>query len=215
MKLKSWLPVLVVLILAVFVAYKSGALGKKTPGPGPAPTGDAATARAELAQLVVHARGSMQGYSRDKFPHWEMISGECDTRETVLKRDGQNVQTDAKCEAVSGSWRSPYDGATWTKPSDVDIDHLVPLGQAWESGAAQWSTDRRKELANDLTHPQLFAVTDNVNQAKGDKAPDEWRPPLESDWCAYAVDWIEVKSYYQLTVIEAEKSALSDMLNRC
>jgi len=212
-KPKIWLPLVVVLVVAVVIVWQ-GEVGK-VPAGSTTGTADAGTARTELDQLVVGARGSMAGYSRDKFPHWETISGQCDTRETVLERDGRDVRTDAKCSPVSGTWRSPYDGATWTKPSDVDIDHLVPLGQAWESGASTWTTERRTELANDLTRPQLFAVTDNVNQAKGDRAPDEWRPPLRSDWCTYATDWIQVKRYYQLTVTTAEKAALTDMLGQC
>ena len=179
------------------------------------PPASAASAQGELSELVVGPRTGMGGYSREKFPHWATISGTCDTRETVLERDGQDVLTDAQCRPTSGTWRSPYDGATWTKASDVDIDHTVPLGQAWESGAASWTNDQRKAFANDLTRPQLKAVTDNVNQAKGDRAPDEWRPPLQSDWCAYATDWITVKHYYRLTVTDAEKAALADMLTRC
>ncbi|WP_435157177.1 HNH endonuclease family protein [Amycolatopsis sacchari] len=208
---KSWWSLAVLAVVAVLVAvWQSGAFQ-----PHVNPPANAAPAGTELAELVVQPRTGMGGYSREKFPHWATVSGECDTRETVLKRDGQDVRTDAQCRPTSGTWHSPYDGGTWTKASDVDIDHTVPLGQAWESGAAKWTNDRRKEFANDLTRPQLRAVTDNVNQAKGDKAPDEWRPPLQSDWCAYATDWITVKHYYQLTVTEAEKAALTDMLNHC
>ncbi|GLY69281.1 HNH endonuclease family protein [Amycolatopsis taiwanensis] len=213
MKSKLLLPVLAAVIVAVVTILQTGLLDK-APGPPPA-SADSATARTELSRLVVQARGTMEGYSRDKFPHWETISGKCDTRETVLSRDGQDVRTDAECRAVSGTWHSPYDGATWTSASDVDIDHIVPLANAWVSGASSWTTERRKELANDLTRPQLLAVTDRVNQSKGDKAPDEWRPPLQSDWCVYATDWIQVKDYYQLTVTEAEKAALNDMLDHC
>ena len=179
------------------------------------PSASAASAQNELTQLVVKPRSGMGGYSREKFPHWATVSGECDTREEVLERDGQDVRTDAQCRPTSGTWHSPYDGGTWTKASDVDIDHTVPLGQAWESGAASWTNDQRKVFANDLTRPQLKAVTDNVNQAKGDKAPDEWRPPLQSDWCVYATDWITVKRYYQLTVTSEERAALEDMLKHC
>lgn len=108
------------------------------------------------------------------------------TREEVLIRDGTNVYTDANCHATSGSWTSPYDGATWTDVADLDIDHLVPLHEAWKSGADQWTTAQRKVFANDMTNPQLVAVTDRVNEAKGDQTPDLWKPPLESYWCTYA-----------------------------
>ncbi|KJY42995.1 hypothetical protein VR41_05180 [Streptomyces sp. NRRL B-1568] len=176
---------------------------------------DAATARAYLAELTVKPEGTMDGYSRAKFPHWITQSGECNTREVVLKRDGDNVQQNAKCAAVSGTWRSPYDGATWKDAQDVDIDHLVPLAQAWRSGASSWTTAQRQAFANDLTRPQLIAVTDRVNQAKGDKDPAQWMPPLASYRCTYAQMWVDVKHYYKLTVDSAEKNALTGILNGC
>ncbi|MEU5696031.1 HNH endonuclease family protein [Actinosynnema sp. NPDC020468] len=175
----------------------------------------AATARSELSALTVAAPGSTTGYSRDKFPHWITVSGSCDTRETVLKRDGVNVVTNSSCAATSGSWYSPYDGATWTQASDVDIDHVVPLAEAWRSGAASWTTAQRQSFANDLGNPQLIAVTDNVNQSKGDKDPAAWKPPLTAYWCTYARMWTHSKYRWNLTVDTAEKTALGDMLDRC
>jgi hypothetical protein len=85
------------------------------PAPAPSPTGVPTTSAAltELAALTVAAQGSQDGYSRDLFPHWITISGNCDTRETVLKRDGTNVVQSSSCAATSGIWVSPYDGATW------------------------------------------------------------------------------------------------------
>ncbi|OLR90915.1 HNH endonuclease family protein [Actinokineospora bangkokensis] len=174
-----------------------------------------ATARSYLSGLTVRAAGSMTGYSRDLFPHWITISGACNTRETVLKRDGSSVVTDSSCAAASGRWYSPYDGATWSAAADVDIDHVVPLANAWRSGAASWTTAKRQQLANDLSAPQLIAVTDNVNQAKGDQGPESWKPPLTSYWCTYAKMWVAVKDKYALSVTSAEKSALSSMLDRC
>ncbi|MGW1229810.1 HNH endonuclease family protein [Streptomyces sp. NPDC001515] len=175
----------------------------------------ASTARTYLSQLTVKAEGSSTGYSRDKFPHWITQSGACNTREVVLERDGTNVQQDSSCAAVSGSWYSQYDGATWTAASDLDIDHMVPLAEAWRSGASGWTTAQRQAYANDLTRPQLIAVTDNVNQAKGDKDPADWLPPRTAYRCTYARAWVHVKHYYDLTVDSAEKSALQSVLNGC
>ncbi|WP_431039102.1 HNH endonuclease family protein [Streptomyces sp. P6-2-1] len=175
----------------------------------------ASTARSYLSQLTVATPGSMTGYSRDKFPHWITQSGSCDTREVVLKRDGTNVEQNSSCSAVSGTWKSPYDGATWTAASDVDIDHVVPLAEAWRSGASSWTTAQRQALANDLTRPQLVAVTDNVNQSKGDKDPAAWMPPLASYGCMYARMWVQVKHYYDLNVDSAEKTALQGALKGC
>ncbi|MEU0836650.1 HNH endonuclease family protein [Streptomyces sp. NPDC005969] len=175
----------------------------------------AATARTYLSELTVSAEGSSTGYSRDKFPHWITQSGTCNTREVVLKRDGTNVAQDSSCAAVSGSWYSEYDGATWTAASDLDIDHMVPLAEAWRSGASSWTTAQRQAYANDLTRPQLIAVTDNVNQSKGDQDPAEWLPSRTAYRCTYVRAWVHVKHYYNLTVDSAEKSALQSVLNGC
>jgi len=174
-----------------------------------------ATAQAELNALTVAPEGSMSGYSRDLFPHWITISGTCNTRETVLERDGANVIVNGSCYPTSGSWYSPYDGATWTNPSDVDIDHIVPLAEAWRSGANSWTTSMRQSFANDLTRPQLIAVTDNVNQAKGDQDSSTWQPPLSSYRCTYSKMWIHTKYYWSLKLQSSEKSTLQSMLNTC
>ncbi|MDX6739249.1 HNH endonuclease family protein [Actinocorallia sp. A-T 12471] len=174
-----------------------------------------ATAKSQLAALTVAAEANAGTYNRDLFPHWITISGACNTRETVLKRDGVNVVTNSSCAATSGSWYSPFDGATWTAASDVDIDHLVPLAEAWRSGASAWTTAKRQQFANDLTRPQLWAVTDNVNQAKGDKDPAAWKPSLTGFWCTYAKSWIATKSYWGLTLQSTEKTALNTMLGYC
>lgn len=173
------------------------------------------TAVSRLASLTVAAESNHSSYNRDLFPHWITVSGACNTREQVLKRDGSNVVVNSSCAATSGSWYSPFDGATWTAAADVDIDHMVPLAEAWSSGAWAWTTSRRQTYANDLGGPELWAVTDNVNQAKSDKDPAEWQPPLASFRCTYARAWIQVKYYYALTVDSAEKSALNSMLATC
>ncbi|MEU9089350.1 HNH endonuclease family protein [Streptomyces sp. NPDC087901] len=175
----------------------------------------ASTARTYLSELTVAAEGSSTGYSRDKFPHWITQSGACNTREVVLKRDGTNVSQDSSCAAVSGSWYSQYDGATWTAASDLDIDHMVPLAEAWRSGASSWTTAQRQALANDLTRPQLIAVTDNVNQSKSDQDPATWLPSRTAYQCTYVRAWVHVKHYYDLSVDSAEKSALQSVLNGC
>jgi len=174
----------------------------------------AATARTYLASLTV-ATENRTGYDRDLFPTWITISGTCDTREYILKRDGSNVVTNSACTATSGSWYSPYDGATWTAASDLDIDHLVPLAEAWDSGASAWTTAQRQAFANDVTRPQLLAVTDNVNQTNGDQDPATWMPSLTSYRCTYVRAWVQVKYYYDLSVDSAEKTALTNYLANC
>lgn len=191
-----------------------------TLSPAPAKTGgkkstaSAKSATAALAKLSVASSGSMKGYSRAKFPTWRKTGSNCDTRDSVLKRDGTHVKLSG-CNVVGGTWTSPYDGLVLTSPRKVDIDHLVPLADAWRSGAANWTTAKREDFANDLDHPQLLAVSLTSNRAKGDQDPSTWRPKQTSAWCEYAKDWITVKSAWKLTVTSAEKSALTDMLEKC
>lgn len=175
----------------------------------------ASTARTYLSELTVATDSNSPAYSRDRFKTWDTISGNCDTRETVLKRDGTNVVTSSTCSATSGHWVSPYDGVATTLASDLDIDHVVPLKEAWISGARDWTDAQRESFANDLTRPQLVAVTDNLNQSKGDKDIANWVPPLASFRCTYARAWVQVKHFYGLTVDSAEKAAISSILNGC
>lgn len=119
-------------------------------------------ARTALSDLTTAPHGPQDGYDRDLFPHWHTVSGNCNTRETVLNRDGTDLDIGTDCYPDSGKWVSAYDGGEWTQASDVDIDHVIPLSNAWKSGAADWTTARREEFANDLDNPQLIAVTDNV-----------------------------------------------------
>ncbi|MGW0391311.1 GmrSD restriction endonuclease domain-containing protein [Streptomyces sp. NPDC003042] len=175
----------------------------------------AAVARTQLAALSVGRPGTMAGYSRDKFTHWAEQGDKCDTREVVLERDGAGVTQDAECRAVSGSWKSLYDGAALTEASKLDIDHMVPLAEAWRSGASGWEAARRKAFANDLTRPQLLAVSASSNRSKGDQSPDLWQPTDASSWCQYGRAWTTVKSQYALTVTEAERATLTMMLDTC
>lgn len=200
-------------VLTAAVVATAGFVGTAAATPPGIPS--VSTARTELAALTVKADGSLTGYSRDKFPHWIDQGNSCNTREVVLKRDGTNVRTGSDCYPTSGTWVSPYDGATWTDPADVDIDHVVPLADAWRTGASSWTQAQRQAYANDLSDPQLIAVTDNVNQAKGDSSPDAWKPPSTGYWCTYAKMWVAVKYRWKLTVHSTEKTALTDMLNRC
>ncbi|WP_306210744.1 HNH endonuclease family protein [Actinoplanes sp. RD1] len=177
--------------------------------------GTGADAKAKLGELTVVAKaGSMSGYSREKFPHWRDTGSNCDVRDSVLKRDGTNVKFSG-CNVVAGTWVSFYDGDKITDPAKVDIDHMVPLANAWRSGANKWTTDKREDFANDLDDPQLIAVSASSNRSKGDQDPSTWKPEQESSWCEYAEDWITVKSVWKLTVTAKEKAALDDMLATC
>ena len=167
-----------------------------------------------LGQLTVASAGSMRNYSRDRFPHWRKEGRNCDVRDTVLQRDGTNVKLDG-CNVVGGRWQSVYDNRTLSDPREVDIDHMVPLANAWRSGADEWDDAKRADFANDLTRPQLFAVSASANRSKGDQDPAQWKPPNRDYWCEYAQDWITVKHFWRLSVTTAEKVTLTDMLERC
>ena len=156
----------------------------------------------------------MKGYTREKFPTWRKTGSNCDVRDSVLKRDGTKVKFSG-CNVVAGTWKSVYDGQILNSPTKVDIDHMVPLANAWRSGASSWSTDKREDFANDLDDPQLVAVSATSNRSKGDQDPSTWKPKQTSDWCDYASDWIAVKAHWKLTVTTAEKAALADMLQEC
>jgi hypothetical protein len=172
-----------------------------------------ARARAQLADLAVHAPLSMVGYDREDFPHWDprpALGEGCDVRDQILRRDGTGVRFDANCTATAGRWRDPYGGTTIRVPLRVDIDHVVPLANAWRSGARRWTVARREAFANDPRN--LLAVSASLNRAKGDDGPEEWLPPRRAYRVDYAVRWIGVKARYRLSVTRAEKRALSLVL---
>ena len=186
-------------------------------GPGdllPTDTAGAAAAQASLASLTVSDQHPMTGYSRERFPHWRKTGANCDVRDAVLQRDGKDVKLDG-CNVTTGTWYSWYDAKTYTDPLQVDIDHMVPLANAWRSGADKWTDDKRADFANDLDRPQLRAVSATSNRSKGDQDPSQWKPPNAFFWCEYAKDWIMVKSYWQLSVTKNEKDALTAMLGTC
>lgn len=176
---------------------------------------------AALATLVVDDAPGVGAprYDRARFKHWSDLDGNgCDAREdTLIVESITPAQVDpVGCHVVAGDWRSLYDGVETGDPGDLDVDHVVPLEDAWRSGAWRWDDRRREAFANDLARPDaLIAVTARTNRSKGDRAPDAWRPPARDSWCRYAAAWVQVKQAWQLTVRTPEKQALADMLAGC
>ena len=164
---------------------------------------------------VQNERGN--GYVRALFEHWRDIDGDgCDSRQQVLKRESVTLpQVDPySCKVIAGDWVSPYDGARWSDPTDIDIDHVVALKEAWDSGAWAWSSATRKAYANDTSDKRtLLAVTDNVNQRKSDKDPSNWTPPLKSYLCTYLGNWISVKARWNLSMDKSEWGRIKNLLN--
>jgi Protein of unknown function (DUF1524) len=202
----------------------NGGDGKTTTATQATPSTDAA--RRQLSQLEVRPAGSMAGYSREEFPHWSdasefgwrLPSGtpdpeSCDARDAALIRDGEGERVEGFCDVVSGRWLDPYGGETYTDPSDIDIDHIVPLANAWRSGASSWEEARRESFAN--VPRNLLSADDGLNQSKGDKGPEAWKPPRKAYWCVYSKKWVGIKHSWKLSVTGAEKSALEQMLGAC
>ena len=169
-----------------------------------------------LLQTVRVENEYQVGYDRALFDHWRDIDGDgCDSRDQVLKRDSISLpQVDpVNCNVVAGDWISPYDGARWSNPSDIDIDHVVALKEAWDSGAWAWSAAQRKAYANDTSDNRtLLAVTDSVNQSKSDKDPSNWLPPLQSYTCTYLGNWIAVKVRWNLSMDSSEFGRIKNLL---
>ena len=199
----------------------AGSSGPATAEGAPAPPA-AGEARALLSGIPVALAGSMAGYSREEFPHWASDGtqfgwsepdGSCDVRDDALVRDGEGVRVDGECSVVSGTWLDPYTGATLADSADVDVDHVVPLANAWRSGASEWGAAEREAYANDPA--VLLSVDAGANRQKGDKGPEAWRPPNASYHCEYARRWIWIKSGWGMMVNAAEKGALEGMLATC
>jgi hypothetical protein len=175
--------------------------------------------RAQLDQLVVEPESAAPAYQRRFFRHWVDADADgCDTREEVLIAESlQETTTDpTDCSVESGEWFSLYDGLMIADAGDLDIDHVVALGEAWRSGADAWDSERRRAYANDLDESvALIAVSAATNRSKGDKDPARWRPPDVTSWCVYATAWITVKVRWKLSADANEVEALRDMLGTC
>lgn len=176
------------------------------------------SARERLAVLTVDDRPSPSGvYRREDWPHWSDTDGNgCDARQDALVAWSlvpATVNRSGGCKVVAGSWTSPYDGRTSNNPSDFDIDHLVPLENAFVSGGWRWTAAQRRLYANDQRG--LVVASASANRSKGAKSPDQWRPADRRSWCAYADGWVSVKQRWTLTVTTSERDALGQMLDSC
>ena len=158
------------------------------------------------------------GYDRDLFADWYDADRDgCNTRKEVLIAESLDpVQIGSGCSISGGRWFSIYDNVETTDSSKFDIDHMVPLSEAWDSGAWNWNADQRKHFANDLDQPFfLIAVTASSNRSKGDRDPAQWMPPNASYHCTYVRIWIEIKRAWDLSVDQAEHDYLARKLASC
>ncbi|WP_202918186.1 HNH endonuclease family protein [Streptomyces cavernae] len=195
------------------------------PGLSPVATDrDEAAARKLIDRLSTKGRGPKTGYARDEFGYAWMDTADgvplarngCDTRNDLLRRDGQKLRfrSGSDCVVVAMTLHDPYTGTTieWRKQqaSEVQIDHVVPLSYGWQMGASRWPEGKRKQFANDVLN--LMPVEGRANSAKGDSGPASWLPPSKQIRCAYAVRFAQVAIKYELPVTAPDKRM---MLTQC
>lgn len=175
----------------------------------------------QLERLDVAELDDAPGYEREQFgQRWADIDRNgCDQRNDTLRADASEGEVTTKpgthdCVVLEATFEDPYTGreiAFVKGENTVDIDHIVPLSRAWQQGAAQWDEARREEFAN--TPENLVAVDASANRSKGDSGPEEWLP--EAGRCMYVLQWIDVKTTYELAVTAAEKNVLEGELEAC
>ena len=190
---------------------RSARTARERPRPGPA--------LAALVRLAVKGRAPKTGDDREQFGGgWASVDG-CETRERILQRDLRRFTREpgSTCEVQSGVLADPYTARTIRfvrgGASEVDIDHVVALGDAWQSGAQQWSRERRVAFGNDPLN--LLAVDASANRQKGDGDAATWLPPNKRFRCAYVARQIAVKRRYGAWVKPAERDAMRRVLARC
>ncbi|MBL1107230.1 HNH endonuclease [Streptomyces sp. 5-8] len=206
--------------VAVLVTV-TGCTADQTEGTsGPQRTGSGGAALAAAGSLTVKGRASKTGYSRDRFGSaWaDTDSNSCDTRDDILKRDLKQVKfTGGTCKVSYGLLKpDPYSGKEITYRrgrSQVDIDHVVALSDAWQKGAKYWDPSKRIALANDPLN--LIAVDASTNRGKGDGDAATWLPPDKAYRCTYVAAQVAVKKKYGLWVTAAEQSAMKKVLAAC
>ncbi|MFI9332596.1 HNH endonuclease family protein [Kitasatospora sp. NPDC052868] len=189
--------------------------------------GSAAPHRAAGEEVTIPLRDAIEalpvadenraGYERTKFRHWiDADRDGCNTRKEVILREAVVApEVGPGCSLTGGVWYSIYDGVTVTDAAGLDVDHVVPLAEAWDSGASNWSAAERQAYANDLDEPRdLVAVTARSNRQKSDKDIAEWRP-VETEKCDYVARWTVSKTRWGQTVDTTEKTVLRDLGATC
>lgn len=192
--------------------------GGATPTPTRSPIVNGEFPLAELLGLLVVAEEVPTGYDRDLFRHWIDEDGDgCSARAEVLIAEAQERPSIGdNCVLAGGRWWSLYDERTVTNVSEIDIDHVVALKEAWDSGAYAWSAARRQAFANELRVPwALIAVSASSNRSKADKDPAQWLPPAAVARCPYLAAWMAVKVRFALTIDTDERDALRELVVGC
>jgi len=199
-----------IVVLAVLLLILSPANSQAAPI-------DALTA---LNNLEVKGRAAKTGYARSQFPHWsDPDRNGCDARNDTLKRDLTNITYKAgtrECKVIAGQLIDPFSGKLITfsaSGNSIDIDHVVALSNAWQTGAAYFEKSKRTLLANDPLN--LLAVDAKLNRKKGDGDAATWLPPNKAFRCEYVARQVAVKAKYGLWVTKAEKAMMEKILSTC
>jgi Excalibur calcium-binding domain/Protein of unknown function (DUF1524) len=180
----------------------------------------AGTALAGLARLTIKGRAPKTGYTRDQFGQawFDTDRNGCDTRNDILRRDLTSKQMKNACKVLAGTLApDPYTGTSilfvYGGGSEVDIDHVVALSDAWQKGAASWPAGKRLALANDPLN--LLAVDSSTNRSKGDGDAATWLPPNKAFRCTYVARQVAVKGKYAIWVTSAERETMTRVLTTC
>jgi hypothetical protein len=210
--------ILVAAGIGALVIMRATAPATTSPPPPSTPV-VSAPATTELATLIVDDRPPPPGYKRELFgPAWADVDHNgCDQRQDTIMRDTGATRTvrNGACYAdMSGHlYVDPYTDIMLTAASQIQIDHVVSLGDAWRSGAAAWTPERRRAYANDLD--VLWAVQAKANEQKSDKTPDQWLPPSPEHRCEFGRKYVAIKIKYHLTVTSKARMALADIETTC
>ena len=186
--------------------------------PTPIATYKISASNMELA--VAEVPTDLPDYDRDDWKHWIDDDGDCqNARHEVLVHESLvdvKFKEPNDCQVATGEWLDPFTGETITDATKLDVDHMVPLKNAHDSGGWSWDKERKKAYANYMVYEDhLIAVTASANRKKGAKGPEDWKPSNEAYWCDYAKDWIEIKFQWKLTGTNAEWIALQEMAETC
>ncbi len=185
------------------------------------PAGASAAGAVQASTLVRDlktAPSHQGGYDRDLFRHWIDADGDgCDTRDEVLLAEARTPPVvTGSCRIGGGRWWSAYDDVLISEAGSLDVDHFVPLAEAWRSGAYRWTSGTRRSFANDLGYRlSVVAVTASSNRSKGDSDPAAWLPRFDRYRCTYVASWVAVKWRWRLTVDVAERASLKLGLAGC
>lgn len=206
------------------VVAPSSAATSVPPTAVPAPIGSrrpaTGTALAAVARLTVKGRAPKTGYTRAQFGQswFDADRNGCDTRNDILRRDLKSRQMKNACKVMAGTLTpDPYTGTSirfvYGGDSEVDIDHVVALSDAWQKGARSWATGKGVALANDPLN--LLAVDSSTNRSKGDGDAATWLPPNHAFRCTYVARQVAVKGKYGVWVTAAERAAMTRVLAAC